>query len=41
MKLLGRYLLNDFEEKHADAQSQIDSWQAEIEKSTMGYTECT
>lgn len=32
MKLIGKKLLHDFKEKHADARSQIDSWEAEVEE---------
>jgi mRNA interferase HigB len=32
MKLLGKKILNDFKQKHADAQSQIESLIAEIEE---------
>lgn len=32
MKLLGKKVLYDFKEKHADARSQIDSWEAEAEE---------
>ncbi|OGL38159.1 MAG: addiction module toxin RelE [Candidatus Schekmanbacteria bacterium GWA2_38_11] len=32
MKLLGKELLHDFKEKHADARSQIESWEAEVEE---------
>ena len=32
MKLLGKQLLYEFVKIHADARSQIDSWQAEIEE---------
>ena len=32
MKLLGKKLLHDFKEKHAEARSQIESWEAEIEE---------
>ncbi len=32
MKLLGKKLLHDFKEKHADARSQIESWEAEVEE---------
>lgn len=32
MKLLGKKLLDDFQKKHADAKSQIESWKAEIEE---------
>ncbi len=31
MKLLGKQILYDFAEKHADARSQIDAWRAEVE----------
>jgi mRNA interferase HigB len=31
MELLGKQLLYDFKESHADACSQIDSWMAEVE----------
>ena len=31
MKLLGKQLLYDFAEKHADARSHISSWWAEVE----------
>lgn len=31
MKLLGKKMLYDFKEKHADAGSHIESWVAEIE----------
>ncbi len=32
MKLLGKKLLHDFKERYADARSQIDSWEAEVEE---------
>jgi mRNA interferase HigB len=32
MKLLGKKLLHDFQEAHADARSQIESWEAEVEE---------
>lgn len=32
MKLLAKKLLHNFKEAHADARSQLDSWEAEIEK---------
>ncbi|MCL4518461.1 MAG: type II toxin-antitoxin system HigB family toxin [Thaumarchaeota archaeon] len=32
MELLGKEKLQDFKEKHADAKSQIESWEAEIEE---------
>lgn len=32
MKLLDKEKLYDFKEKHADARSQIESWEAEVEK---------
>ncbi|OIO32189.1 MAG: hypothetical protein COZ49_01280 [Candidatus Yonathbacteria bacterium CG_4_10_14_3_um_filter_47_65] len=31
MKLLGKQQLHDFKEKHADARSHIESWEAEVE----------
>ncbi len=31
MRLLGKKLVYDFAEKHADARSQINSWRAEVE----------
>lgn len=31
MKLLGKKLLSDFKQRHTDARSQIDSWEAEVE----------
>lgn len=32
MKLLGKKELSNFKEKHIDAQPQIESWEAEVEK---------
>lgn len=32
MKLLGKKLLYEFKKKHADARSQIESWEAEVEE---------
>lgn len=32
MKLIGKKILEDFKEKHADARSQIESWEAEAEE---------
>ena len=32
MRLLGKKLLYDFKEKHSDARSQIESWEAEVEE---------
>lgn len=32
MNLLGKKLLYIFKEKHADARSQIESWEAEVEE---------
>lgn len=32
MNLLGKKHLHDFKEKHADARSQIESWEAEVEE---------
>jgi mRNA interferase HigB len=31
MRLLGKQRLHDFKEKHADARSKIESWEAEVE----------
>ena len=31
MKLLGKQLLRDFGEKHADARSKLESWETEVE----------
>ena len=31
MRLLGKQWLYDFKEKHADARSYIESWEAEVE----------
>ena len=31
MKLLGKKLLQDFKQDHPDAQSQIESWELEVE----------
>ncbi len=36
MRLLGRKLLNDFKRGHADAQSQLESWEAEVEEAQWG-----
>lgn len=32
MKLLGKKLLDDFKRQHADARSQIESWEAEVKE---------
>ena len=32
MKLIGKPILNNFKEQHADARSQIESWEAEVEE---------
>lgn len=32
MKLLGKAILDDFKQKHADARPQISSWEAEVEE---------
>lgn len=32
MKLLGKKILFEFKQKHADVRSQIESWEAEIEE---------
>lgn len=34
MKLAGKILLNDFKQRHADAQSDIESWEAEVENAS-------
>jgi len=31
MRLLGKQQLHDFGKKHADAKSQLESWEAEVE----------
>ena len=31
MKIVGKKILHDFKEKHADVRSQIDAWAAEAE----------
>jgi mRNA interferase HigB len=30
MKIIGRKILQDFKEKHADVRSQVDAWEAEV-----------
>lgn len=32
MKLLGKKLLSNFKDRHADARSDLDSWEAEVEE---------
>lgn len=32
MKLIGKPILNNFKEQHADARSQIESWEAEVKE---------
>lgn len=32
MKLIGKQILNNFKEKHADARPQIESWEAEVKE---------
>lgn len=32
MKLIGKQILQDFKERHADTRSQIESWEAEVEE---------
>jgi len=32
MKLLGKKVLYDFKKRHADARSQIDAWELEVEE---------
>ena len=34
MKIVGKKVLHDFKEKHADVRSQIDAWEAEAEAAT-------
>jgi len=34
MKIIGRKILHDFKEKHADVRSQIDAWEAEADAAT-------
>lgn len=36
MKLIGKQVLHDFIEKHADARSQVESWEAEVEEAQWG-----
>lgn len=38
MKLLGKKLLNDFKQKHADVRSQIESWEAEVKEAKWDTT---
>ena len=33
MKLIGKKTLNGFKERHPDARSQLESWEAEVEES--------
>ena len=32
MKLIGKQILNNFKEQHADIRSQIESWETEVEE---------
>lgn len=32
MKLIGKQILHEFKEQHANARSQIESWEAEVEE---------
>jgi mRNA interferase HigB len=32
MKLIGKQILTNFKDKHADVRSQIESWEAEVEE---------
>ena len=32
MKLIGKSILDEFKQKHADARLQIDSWEAEVKE---------
>jgi mRNA interferase HigB len=34
MKIVGRKILHDFKEKHADVRSQVDAWEAEADAAT-------
>ena len=34
MKLLGKKILDEFIRRHVDAQSQIESWKAEVEEAS-------
>ncbi len=36
MKLLGKNILQNFKQRHADARAQIDSWEAEVEDAQWG-----
>lgn len=36
MKIIGKQILHDFKEQHADARSQIESWEAEVEGAQWG-----
>jgi len=36
MKLIGKNILQEFIEKHADARSQVESWVAEVEEAQWG-----
>lgn len=31
MRIVGRQILDDFKQRHADARSQVDAWVAEVE----------
>jgi mRNA interferase HigB len=32
MKLIGKQILNNFKEQYAEARSQVESWEAEVEE---------
>ena len=34
MKIVGKKILHDFKERHADVRSQIDAWEAEADAAT-------
>lgn len=36
MKLIGKQILDNFKGQHADARSQIESWEAEVEETQWG-----
>ena len=36
MRLIGKQILNNFKEQHADVRSQIESWETEVEEAQWG-----
>lgn len=36
MKIVGRNILEDFKQKHADVRPQVDSWEAEVKDAKWG-----